>query len=190
MFWTGEYPPGSQDHETCPYGFKVYAFLAAMRAGYQQILWLDTSVFATKPIDPIFEKIESEGHFMIIGGDKLGNWSSDHALNLFGVTRGAAMDMQLIGGTVLGLDLTNTRTQNFLERWKWHADNGTFIDPGGNKRGTMSGETSADRHPTGSHRHDETVGSLLAYELGMELTWLGNLFQGDGDDVVARSNYE
>jgi hypothetical protein len=199
LFWTNEMPPGSPPQRDCPYCFKVYAFEEAIRRGHTTLLWLDTSVFMLRSPDPLFEKIEADGHFLIIGGDRLGNWSSDMALERFGVGRDAAMEMQLIGGTVIGLDVSNPRTLEWFTQWSWHAKNGTFAgtyyNGSGNARrsgpGKSIGVVSRDPRVYGS-RADETVGSLLAYKLGMELTWIGGTgghwFQSD--ESIARSNYE
>ncbi len=199
LFYTSVYPPGSPTHAEVPYGFKVHAFRAAQAAGYDSLLWLDTSVFAVRPLMPLWKRMEKHGNFFIVGGDKLGNWSSDEALMSFGITRDAAMAMQLMGGTVIGLDLRHERTQMFMSKWEQAMlaglFNGHYVSDKADaatlkaKADKPQGKVSDDPRCMG-HRHDETIGSLLAYQLEMPLTWIGGLMQGDTEQTVLRSNYE
>jgi hypothetical protein len=197
MSWTNFYPPGSPTHQDQPYAFKIYALKEAVRLGFTTLLWLDTSVFCVAPVEPLLERIEKVGHFFIVGGDRLGTWSSDAALELFGHTRDQAMEKQLMGGTVYGFDLTNPRTKTFFDRWTWHESQGHFqlgsyfnanVQQPADRPVKPQGFVSDDPRCQG-HRYDEVVASFLAYELGMELTWLGDLFQS-GKNVVACSSYD
>jgi hypothetical protein len=201
MIWRGQLPSASPSHEAAPYAFKLYAMQEAeCKTKATTILWCDSGVYFVKPPEPLFERIEAEGHFFIIGGDKLGNWCSDAALETFKISRDQVFknEWQLIGGTVLGFDLTNKTTQKFLTSWKYYCDlglfHGSYINTHGNlpedvktiKASKPKGFVSSDPRCLG-HRHDETVGSFLAYQFGMKLTALGDLFQGYASNVVARS---
>lgn len=206
MSWRDAYPPGSPTHGEDPYAFKLFAIDEAIRLGYETILWCDSGVWFMKDPAPIFERTERDGCFIIIGGDKLFHWTSDFALDLFGETRDAVekKDWQLIGGTVYGFDLTNPTIQKFLAEWKRYYQMGAFRGPYVNNCAELPedvkrvkgekphGFVSNDPRCWG-HRHDETIGSFLVYNLGMKLTNLGDLFQGgqrdDKPDAVARSGY-
>jgi hypothetical protein len=80
LTWTNALPPGSPPHEDAPYGFKLYAIAEALRKGYLSVLWLDAPCVATRPLAPVFEKIEREGHCFVSGDERLGNWASDDCL--------------------------------------------------------------------------------------------------------------
>lgn len=204
LYWTDSVPPESPFHHQAPYVFKLYALKHAISLGYTTLLWNDSGVEYTGHPDPLFEYIEKEGHYFFIGGDRLGNWSSDYSLEIFGETRDGVFEKewQLIGGTVYGFDMTNTTTQEFYRQWWWHCLNGTFGSGYYNighlpedKREAWKNKpvqfVSADPRCNG-HRIDETVGSLIAYKLGMKLTPLGKLFQGyqrGRDDAIAHSGY-
>jgi hypothetical protein len=172
--WTNTWPPGSPSHHAVPYGFKSFAIEHAIRNGHTTLLWVDSAVYAIRPLDLIFERIEKEGHFIVIGGDRLGNYTSDAILNRFDVSRERAMELQLVGGTVIGLDMTNPVTAEFFSNLMTHLKLGYF-----------------NNHP--GSRGDEPVMSLLTYKLGMKHTWLGDLFQGDQKDergAVLRSGLD
>jgi hypothetical protein len=47
-------------HRRNPYAFKIYAIEKVRDMGYNQILWLDCSVYVIKSIVPIFDKISED----------------------------------------------------------------------------------------------------------------------------------
>lgn len=194
MAWQQRLPEGSPTMIERPYVFKLYAIKEAIKKGYTTILYLDSSCYFVRPMAPFFDLIEEEGHHFIIGGDRLGNWTNDVALERFGKTRDEAMNMQLLGGTLYGLDMLNPTTARWFDRWCEHEQMGTFdgyyynsprIQPSGD--GKPHGPCSTDPRCQG-HRYDEVVASFLAYEMGMKLTGIGKWFQGDAETVVAKAN--
>lgn len=208
LFWSDSYPAGSPTHQEDPYAFKLFAIEEAIEHGYTSIIWVDTSVEFLKPLEPLWEEIEREGHFMIIGGDKLFNWTNDGVLNAFGMTRDELQEKQwqLIGGTIYGFDVTNPRTREFLDEWfklfRQGMFRGSYINEGANIDGAKSLTKNSGPKPVGKvsddprcwgHRHDETVGSFLAYKLNMKLSFLGGLFlggqRGTNPNAVAQSGY-
>jgi hypothetical protein len=155
---------GAPLHETCPYGFKVYCWEHAIELGYKRILWLDSSCFAIKNINSIFDHISEHGYIMQEAGQYVGSWSSDTVLNYFGITRDEAMTMLMYGNAgFLGFDVQNPTAQNFLQRWKQAMEAGMFKGEWDNNNKTES----SDERCKGS-RHDMTCGSIIANQLGME----------------------
>src|SRR6188768_2277864 len=57
----GEKAIGAPLHSEIPYGFKIYAIKAALAAGFTKILYVDSSCFAIKNIEPCFEELEQTG---------------------------------------------------------------------------------------------------------------------------------
>ena len=176
--WTNELPPGSPSHEDVPYGFKVSAIPEAFRQGHTSILWLDSPSQATASLDGLFERIEREGHLLMAGDEFLGNWASDDCLRAFGLPRDQAMNRKLMNGTFIGVDLRNARTLDWFRRWSDAARRGLFGGPcfspnapaeiRDRKPGKSVGFVSTDSRCWG-HRHDEAVGTCLAWRLDMLL---------------------
>jgi hypothetical protein len=156
--WTDSLPPGSPSHEQVPYGFKVYAFREARRRGSTSVLWLDAPAFARASVDPLFEAIERSGHLFVGGEERLGRWSSQACLEAFGLSRAEATQAGLMNGTFIGLDLTVPRTLRWFEEWARACERGLFNGNHG-------------------HRHDEAVGSCLAWRLGMGLGGWREIFE-------------
>jgi len=188
LTWTNALPPGSPPHEDAPYGFKLYAIAEALRKGYLSVLWLDAPCVATRPLTPVFEKIEREGHCFVSGDERLGNWASDDCLAAFGIPRDAAMSMLLLNGAFIGLDLEHARTREWYRRIVQQCETGLFkgaaltehapADVRARNVDKDTGHLSDDPRCWG-HRHDEAVGSCLAPLLGMDFTPAGDLFAFD-----------
>jgi hypothetical protein len=185
LFWTDQLPPGSPSHEEAPYGFKLYAIAEAMRQGYTSVLWLDAPCLAAGPLEPIFAGIEHDGHRFVSGHERLGNWASDDCLRAFGLSRNQAMDLELLNGAFIGLDLEHARTREWYRRIVQQCEAGLFkgaaltehapADVRARNVDKDTGHLSDDPRCWG-HRHDEAVGSCLAHALGMEMTPIGGHF--------------
>lgn len=167
LFWCGQYPPGSPDHARLPYGFKAYAMQYAIELGYETLLWLDASCWAIRPIEPLFEHIESEGHVFSYEGWMAGQWLKDAALATLGVTRDEAMQVQLLGGMFMGVCLAHERSRKWAEAFiRICRDGHTLV---GDLR-NVGGSVSPDPRCLG-HVADQAVASVLAHQLGMPLTF-------------------
>lgn len=188
LTWTG-FPPGSPSHVDDPYGFKIFALRAAERGGDRTVLWLDAPCIAGGPLDPLFERIEKEGHLFVTSGQRLGNWASDECLAAAGLSRDDAMALPLLNGTFIGLDLSNERSRRWLDELQRACERGLFRGPWlsehappgvrAMKPGRAVGFVSKDPRCWG-HRHDEAVGSALAHRLGMAISPPERLFNTDG----------
>jgi hypothetical protein len=193
--WTDAWPPESPPHAETPYGFKIYAIAEALRRGSTSLLWLDSPCEVLKALDPVFERIEREGHVFASIGERLGNWASDECLAAFGLDRDAAMDLPLLSGTFIGLDFEHARTREWFRRWRQQCEAGLFRGPyfsesappevRAAKPGKPVGPVSKDPRCWG-HRHDEAVGSVLAAALGMAIAPAPELFSADpqGSPVI------
>ncbi len=162
LYWTKEYPPGSPTHQDHPYGFKPYAMAAAAAQGSRYVLWCDSSLWAVRALTWIWDELAAQGHVFLRNGWYAGEWCSDAALQLLGITREAALQVpQLIGGC-MALDLAVPRSQTFFAEWLHHARTGAFQGAWSNKNKEVSGDSRVL-----GHRHDQAIASLLAHKHGM-----------------------
>jgi len=179
------WPPGSPCHLECNYGFKVHAVNHARSEGFQKILWFDSSCYAFAPLEPLWQRLERDGHVLIEDANALGKWSSDRSLEDFNVTRDQAMSMRLMCGTCWGVDLTFERSRIFLDKLLSCATPENF---NGTHKSRLPGLTPHPRPKTGGaavsndercwgHRSDEVYSALIANELNMK-THVGVEFIG------------
>ncbi len=164
-FFQNETELGCPPHEEVPYGFKVAAFNHVAGMGFKLILWCDAAVWAIKPLDPLFDRLKNEGHLFFTGTwGNCARWTSDACLKQMDVTRDEAEKMPHYMACCMGLNLNHPRSVEFLTRLTRYAWDGISF------HGSWTNdhqEVSADPRCHG-HRHDQSVGSILASQLGME----------------------
>lgn len=149
--YRGEQSIGAPSHQDNPYAFKVYAFRAAMKAGFKKILYLDSSVYAIKDVSPVFDFIERQGYVMQEAGHYIRDWCNEETLNTMKLKREDLGDKLMYGNAgLLGLDMDNPLARVFFFHWSLWMEAGLF-------KGSWS-----------NHRHDMTIGSIVANELGMK----------------------
>lgn len=147
--FTNEATLECDSHDVNPYAFKVAAIQKALEAGYEQILWLDCSVYAVGNLEPVFEMIEQNGMVFQDAGHMLGNWCNDETLDYFEVSREEAMNIRMIGNAgFLGIDHTNSDAMEFFRQWKQSMEDGMF-------KGSWD-----------DHRHDMSCSSAILYDMG------------------------
>lgn len=147
----GEGSVGAPKHEEVPYGFKVYAHTHAMLRGYQQVIWLDSSVYAISSVDHLFDLFDQQPIIMQEAGCFVGQWCNDFTLDYFNLSRDEAMTMPCYGNAgFLGFDWTSHVAESFLEAWEQSMRSGCFNGSWDN------------------HRHDLTCGSILANRLHLK----------------------
>lgn len=154
LLWTDRLPKHSPSHSQEPYGFKVYGFLAALMNGYDQCLWLDSSVMLCKPLTQIWDWTTEDGYCFGNDGWHVGQWCNDAGLETMGLTREEAWKVPLMDGKLIALDFNSKIGMDFLRGWKDYLDKGVF-------RGEHYGPQQ--------HRHDITAGAVVAHRLGMKL---------------------
>lgn len=174
--WCDKYPPFSPSHQEMPFAFKSHALRAALDRGYTTLLWADASCWAVRSLDPLFEAVESQGYVFINNGWKIGQWASDHALNVFGLNRDEAMEKKEPTVMMFGLDLTNSMTQRWFADWCERCKdpklmNGSLHNKPGQEiidphSGVNVGVISSDPRCRGHSREQVTAG-LCAYRHGL-----------------------
>lgn len=150
-------------HSTAPYAFKPYALSHAVRAGYEIVLWADSSVWAIRNVQPIFDHIEKHGHLFFYNG-WCDTWTSDACMKAFGICRAQLKITPHLMGICMGWDMRRPKCKVFLDRWFEKANDGVSFP------GSWTNNNHEVSHDEGvkGHRHDQAVGSILAWQLGME----------------------
>lgn len=145
-----EYSLLTPRHVDNPYAFKVYSIKEVRSRGYDQILWLDASVWVVKPLDPVFDLITKNGFFVEDSGHQIGQWCNDRTLDYYGITREEAMEMDMISSGFVGIDFNRKNGVEIYQRWYKAMEDGMFVG-------------SWD-----DHRHDQTCLSIIIYKLGLQ----------------------
>ncbi len=161
LTWTDDYPPDSPTHREVPYAFKTYAIFAAIRAGYNSILWLDASAWPIHNLDPLFSAIEDRGSVHMRSGWGLGQWASDAALAALQLERDDVMDRTLVQGMMYGLCMRHESARGFLSRMRNLAEDGTVFCGSWTN---AEQQASLDPRCLG-HRHDMVAMSHVVHDL-------------------------
>lgn len=160
--FVGEETVGAPPHLKNPYAFKIYAIEEARNRGYDQVLWLDASVYAVQPVQPIFDRMNYLGLFMEEAGHYIGSWANDRCLQYFGISRDEAMAMTMYSAGFTGIDFTNSIACEFFAEWRESMLNGIFKGQWQNVHKTESNDPRCH-----GHRHDMTCGSIIANKQGL-----------------------
>jgi len=161
--FVGEASLGCPLHSENPYAFKIYAFEKAFNVGYEKVIWLDSSVFAIAPVNPLFYTLDEQELIFQDAGHYLGNWSNDYVLNYFNITRDDAMNMKMIGNAgFLGINIETVKGLHFFEQWQKSMENGCFKGQWHNNDNTESNDVRC----LGS-RHDMSCSSAIVHKMGL-----------------------
>lgn len=156
---------GSED--AVPYAFKAHAIKKVIEEGARFILWCDSVIYATKSIEPIFKHIEEHGYLLLDNiGFSIGDYTSDACLGKFGMSRDEAFNSKMLMACVMGFDMRNQKSIEFLTKYIDAASDGVSY------MGSWTNENlqvSNDIRVLGT-RHDQSVASILAKQLDMTIT--------------------
>jgi hypothetical protein len=125
---------------------------------HNQLLWMDSSCWVIKDLEPIWEAIEKDGYYFIHAGFNCAQYCNDESLAYFGVTRDEAEKMPLIYAISFGLDLSHVIGRNIYDRFLTSADNKIFD----------KGNGSTDPRFI-AHIFDQSALSIIAYQLGCKI---------------------
>jgi hypothetical protein len=173
LFYTDPGAIPCPPHKLLSYGFKAAIVEKALQSGVRFVLWIDSSVYVRHNINLIFQRIEQDGYFLLnqgneLGGRTLGEWCSDDALGVFGISRDEACTWPSCYGTVFGLDLH--KNKDFLDEYlKLSKDPNVMNGPWHNHNNAAS----VDNRVQG-HRHDQTLLSYLTWKHNMRNYILGD----------------
>lgn len=155
------------DGRVVPYAFKAYAIYNAMMKGYENIIWMDSAVYASKDITPLIEHIESVGYIFFDNvGYKVGDFTSDACIEKFGWTRDKAFRKKMIMACLMGFNTKSEKAVEFIKRYMNAAQDGVSYHGSWHN---ANGEVSSDLRVLG-HRHDQSVASIIIDDMGLEIT--------------------
>jgi hypothetical protein len=169
-------PAGCEPHEQRPYKFKLAALERPISAGFRYVVWMDSTFQPMASIEPLWEHIKEHGWYCARQGDaKLGEWTGDTALKMFGLTRDEAMNIPLVYSGLVGFDMWNFAAQRMWTMWREMEAWGVFIgahlniphSPFGHHGLKWAGHCSGDPRCKG-HRHDESALSFILHQLKLK----------------------
>jgi len=168
---------GCPPHKEVPYAFKTHALMKVVNMKkYEIVIFLDSSIYAIKPIEPLLERIEKEGYYFEEAGHWTGTWCTDASLAKMGLTRDEAMKMPMLSAGFVGLRTDHYDAMSFLGQWHNYAQDGvTFKGPWTN----ADKKASADPRCQG-HRHDMSAASVIANRMGLKLSTCGDFMAYSG----------
>lgn len=152
-------------HSEVPYQFKPALFQIAIEKGYDQVVWVDSTIRMLKPIDELLAHAKQYGVCVFDNlGHPLKNWISDAAQHKQGVTNEALETMRQIMACVIIFDFTNPKGKAIFERWKAASLDGvSFQNNGSNRDGFKA------------HRHDQAILSVICEQEGIPMLPYGYL---------------
>lgn len=163
LFWNFEKDLKCPPHKEVPYAFKSYAFQEAIKKGYEYILWADSPIKVIGDLNKAFDRLKEYGYLLGTGGWNTGQWCSDDCMNAFGLIREELFKMPHLTACVMGFDYTNDLSKEFLRQLHFRAvEQITFKGAWKNLNKEVS-----DCPDVLGHRHDQTVASIIAQNLGM-----------------------
>ena len=153
---------GSPTHTENPYAFKLYAIDYVRDLGYDIIIWCDSPVRLTCPIEEWIAEVEKVGVYLQQTEWTIGQWANDKSLEWFKVSRDDVINLPSCAAGLQGLDFRHPTTIAYFDLWWKAMEAGLF-------KGAWKNETqseSKDPRCTG-HRHDQTCAELTCYTLGI-----------------------
>lgn len=180
--WVNCYPPGTpteaeypQDgYNYRPYIAKPFAMGYAMEHGADIAILLDAAFYPVRDIFPLVEHIAQQGYYLCRNGNMVGEWSSDEALRIMGLSRSQAMAIEEASSYCVGLNFRHWAVGESCKLlacdWEanWRAIPGPHTSEcHATERGRNRGFCS--RYPkVRGHRHDQTTLSIIAARYGMD----------------------
>lgn len=196
--WRDEMPPGAPSHRQKPYAFKAHALRIAMERGFDSVLWLDACMLPIRSMDPLWEQIERDGHFIPNNGWLNGQWTAMDAYADLGVTWEENWTIKHCVAGIMGFDLRRESGRAFVAEYLRLSGTGAFSGPTWNSN-SPNHANKPGAGPCGppevlGHRHDQTAASVIAWRLGMGLTDPPELFCYAGGEsertvVIAHGGY-
>ena len=165
LFFRDVYPPGSPSHAENPYAFKIYALREAYRLGYRVCILLDSSFWAIRNPDPLFDIVNEHGVFAFRSGYNCANTCPDDLLADVGITRDEAELIPETATGICGFNFDNPDGIKVFEYWSDFCDRGLFR----NSRTHNHLESADPRYLHG--RQDQSAFSMALYKAGVSFLY-------------------
>lgn len=157
-------------HQELPYYFKSHMVKYAQSLGYTEILWLDSTIFVMKDLDPIFKSAKEHGFMSSHNKHQpLMWWIGDQALEGLSVPKESWEDESInqITACWMSFNLETQKGIDLLDEWWEFCKNKNIIH---------HDEQSSKRKCYKGHRHDQAIMSWLLHKRGIELMKYNSLF--------------
>lgn len=158
--WKDEYPPNSHNHLDYPYYFKISSFEWAIKNGYTQILWVDSSFYAVKSPISIFNLFNDQGYFAFRSGYNLAQSINDTSLKAANISRDDAEKINEYASGCVGINLNNPSGKGLYQLWKNYMDIGL-------SRGSREHDNQSKDSRFLFHRQDQSCLSMAMNKLGL-----------------------
>ena len=134
---------------------------------FKQILWLDCSITAIKPLDKIWKYIEKNGVYLYQSGANCAETCNDHCLRSYGITRDQAALIPECASNVVGINLEHEVGKKFFDLWIGSLETGAMVGEKWPSLTQRLGESLDKRFKY--HRQDQSTASLSAWLAGAKL---------------------
>lgn len=168
--------------EPSPYVDKVI-HIGNTAARCHLFLWLDCSIVALQPLEPIWKTIEEQGYFFYESGANCAETCNDRCLEHYGVTRDEAQSMPEIASNIVGINMNDPVGLEFFNLWIHGLRNNAMT---GSKWPSDEERLRESIDPRFKyHRQDQSTASL---SLGIISRKTGVIIHREGHFVVRAEN--
>ncbi len=125
LFRLGGYPleeKGGLRLAHVPYSFKILSFIEAAMMGYQEVLWIDTSIHPSNDLSSVFSTIRNNGYFLLsnesmVDSDYQDGIIPDDTVHYCGLTGDDLSHIPHMAAGIVGLSFRNRSQSDFMEEW-------------------------------------------------------------------------
>lgn len=160
------------------YRFKASALQRAYENGYEQVLWVDSSILFIRDIHLLWQQIETDGYWVsenLPCYGSAGHWTRDSSLSLLNITREESFNIKKVVATAFGLSFIHPIGKKMYDEFLFYEKNGAFND--------VPGEISIHSCVKG-HRHDQSALSVICHNNNVNLTKQPNVFLDLNDNNI------
>ena len=150
-----------------PYADKMIAIHDAWMNGYREILYLDCSLTALKPLDELWNIIDDKGYYLYESGMNCAQTCNDNSLSNFGITRDLAASYNEAATNVIGINGYEHFGQKIVMQMKMRVEDGSVFGKKWPNEQERLKESKDNRFLF--HRQDQSVISLIAGQYNMEI---------------------
>lgn len=173
-------PDSWPSHAERPYAFKSHALLQAARylpwhndreLAPTLLLWCDAPIVPVRDMTPLWDQIERDGYWIARNGWNNYEWTADSAYptifprETLDSARTRNKTIPHVVASAFGLNTAHPLGQRLLSRYFNLCNTTAICGPWKNTPETPCGPPDVL-----GHRHDQTILSLVAWELGLKLT--------------------
>lgn len=155
------------ENKVVPYGFKAHAMKKAIDLGYENIIWMDAAVYATKPLTDFINHIETNGYLFFENiGYTIGDYTGDKCLEKLGMSREDSFKQPMIMACTLAVNVHNSEAMEWFNQYYNASNDGvSYLGSWHN----TNGEVSSDMRVSGT-RHDQSAASIIIAKMNLKIT--------------------